>query len=160
MQTGCLGHGTFGIVIKALDLRSDPPTEVAIKLLPRGDFVSASPLLSCCTEVVIGLPRALTLFLTVKSFCSDGAPLLGCFLLCSTAVTCMLCRCRSKTTSSTCGERFRTRVACDTLLSFHLERYAKDRLHAISPSQEIWHAQLTHSLIPVSSTVSNARHKS
>ena len=25
---GCLGHGTFGIVIKALDLRSDPPTEV------------------------------------------------------------------------------------------------------------------------------------
>jgi serine/threonine protein kinase len=40
LQTGCLGHGTFGIVIKALDLRSDPPTEVAIKLLPRGDFVS------------------------------------------------------------------------------------------------------------------------
>lgn len=41
VQTGCLGHGTFGIVIKALDLRSDPPTEVAIKLLPRGDFVSS-----------------------------------------------------------------------------------------------------------------------
>ncbi|KAK9918091.1 hypothetical protein WJX75_001144 [Coccomyxa subellipsoidea] len=39
VQIGCLGHGTFGIVIKALDLRSDPPTEVAIKLLPRGDFV-------------------------------------------------------------------------------------------------------------------------
>lgn len=39
VQTGCLGHGTFGIVIKALDLRSDPPIEVAIKLLPRGDFV-------------------------------------------------------------------------------------------------------------------------
>ena len=38
-QTGSLGHGTFGIVIKALDLRSEPPTEVAIKLLPRGDFV-------------------------------------------------------------------------------------------------------------------------
>ena len=39
LQTGSLGQGTFGIVIKALDLRSDPPTEVAIKLLPRGDFV-------------------------------------------------------------------------------------------------------------------------
>ena len=42
-QTGSLGHGTFGIVIKALDLRSEPPTEVAIKLLPRGDFVRPLP---------------------------------------------------------------------------------------------------------------------
>ena len=39
LQTGELGQGTFGVVIKALDLRTHPPVEVAIKLLPRGDFV-------------------------------------------------------------------------------------------------------------------------
>ena len=39
LQTGELGQGTFGVVIKALDLRTQPPVEVAIKLLPRGDFV-------------------------------------------------------------------------------------------------------------------------
>ena len=38
-QLGKLGEGTFGVVIKALDLKTDPPTYVAVKLLPRGDFV-------------------------------------------------------------------------------------------------------------------------
>ena len=40
VQNGLLGQGTFGIVVKALDLRTSPPLEVAIKLLPRGDIVS------------------------------------------------------------------------------------------------------------------------
>ena len=39
VQSGLLGQGTFGIVVKALDLRCEPPQEVAIKLLPRGDIV-------------------------------------------------------------------------------------------------------------------------
>ena len=33
-----LGQGSFGVVAKALDNRRSPPVEVAIKLLPRGDF--------------------------------------------------------------------------------------------------------------------------
>lgn len=40
-QNGFLGQGTFGIVVKALDLRTEPPLEVAIKLLPRGDIVKS-----------------------------------------------------------------------------------------------------------------------
>ena len=40
LQIAELGQGTFGMVIKALDTRTSPPTEVAIKMLPRGDFVS------------------------------------------------------------------------------------------------------------------------
>lgn len=40
MQIAELGHGTFGMVVKALDIRTTPHTEVAIKMLPRGDFVS------------------------------------------------------------------------------------------------------------------------
>ena len=47
VQSGLLGQGTFGIVVKALDLRTNPPLEVAIKLLPRGDIVS---LAACLTE--------------------------------------------------------------------------------------------------------------
>ena len=46
MQIAELGHGTFGIVIKAWDMRTQPPTEVAIKMLPRGDFVGAQVLSS------------------------------------------------------------------------------------------------------------------
>lgn len=42
MQIAELGHGTFGMVVKALDIRTKPPTEVAIKMLPRGDFVSSN----------------------------------------------------------------------------------------------------------------------
>ncbi|GAB4818130.1 hypothetical protein N2152v2_005176 [Parachlorella kessleri] len=39
-QTGLLGEGSFGRVLRAVDLRStQQPLEVAIKLLPRGDFV-------------------------------------------------------------------------------------------------------------------------
>lgn len=45
-QIAELGHGTFGIVIKAWDMRTQPPTEVAIKMLPRGDFVGAQVLSS------------------------------------------------------------------------------------------------------------------
>ena len=41
LQSCLLGQGTFGIVVKALDLRCDTPQEVAIKLLPRGDVVSS-----------------------------------------------------------------------------------------------------------------------
>ena len=41
LQSCLLGQGTFGIVVKALDLRCDSPQEVAIKLLPRGDVVSS-----------------------------------------------------------------------------------------------------------------------
>ena len=53
LQIAELGHGTFGIVIKAWDMRTQPPTEVAIKMLPRGDFVGALPLAlahhtACC----------------------------------------------------------------------------------------------------------------
>ncbi|KAK9795493.1 hypothetical protein WJX73_006956 [Symbiochloris irregularis] len=39
MQVGELGHGTFGVVVKAIDLRERPPREVAIKLLSRGNFI-------------------------------------------------------------------------------------------------------------------------
>ncbi|KAK9809250.1 hypothetical protein WJX72_012085 [[Myrmecia] bisecta] len=38
-QMGVLGQGTFGVVIRAVDPEANPPQEVAIKLLPRGDFV-------------------------------------------------------------------------------------------------------------------------
>ena len=40
LQVGELGHGSFGVVVKALDMREKPPREVAIKLLSRGNFVS------------------------------------------------------------------------------------------------------------------------
>ena len=39
VQTGVLGQGTFGMVIRATDPETDPPTDVAIKLLPRGTFI-------------------------------------------------------------------------------------------------------------------------
>ncbi|KAK9915501.1 hypothetical protein WJX75_000010 [Coccomyxa subellipsoidea] len=39
VQTGVLGQGTFGTVIRATDSETDPPTDVAIKLLPRGNFI-------------------------------------------------------------------------------------------------------------------------
>ncbi|DBB15364.1 TPA: hypothetical protein ACH3X3_003607 [Trebouxia sp. C0006] len=39
VQLAELGHGTFGMVVKALDIRTVPPSEVAIKMLPRGDFI-------------------------------------------------------------------------------------------------------------------------
>ena len=39
LQTGVLGHGTFGLVIRAIDREACPPVEVAIKLLPRGNFI-------------------------------------------------------------------------------------------------------------------------
>jgi serine/threonine-protein kinase SRK2 len=39
LQTGLLGQGTFGMVIRATDPETDPPTDVAIKLLPRGNFI-------------------------------------------------------------------------------------------------------------------------
>lgn len=58
VQCGLLGQGTFGIVVKALDLRSSPPPEVAIKLLPRGDIVSSFSLLSLpSSSSVAVLPR-------------------------------------------------------------------------------------------------------
>ena len=38
-QTGVLGEGTFGVVVRACDPTSSSG-EIAIKLLPRGDFVS------------------------------------------------------------------------------------------------------------------------
>lgn len=47
MQLAELGHGTFGMVVKALDIRTVPPSEVAIKMLPRGDFVSSHGSSSC-----------------------------------------------------------------------------------------------------------------
>ena len=39
MQVTILGQGSFGVVAKAVDNRRTPPMEVAIKLLPRGDFI-------------------------------------------------------------------------------------------------------------------------
>ena len=39
LQTGVLGQGTFGMVIRATDPETDPPADVAIKLLPRGTFI-------------------------------------------------------------------------------------------------------------------------
>jgi hypothetical protein len=41
VQTGVLGEGTFGVVLRARDPQSVGGGEIAIKLLPRGDFVSA-----------------------------------------------------------------------------------------------------------------------
>jgi hypothetical protein len=43
MQLGVLGSGSSGVVLHALDTRADPPTEVAVKLIPRGEFVSCPP---------------------------------------------------------------------------------------------------------------------
>ena len=34
-----LGNGTFGLVIQARDNEAQPPVDVAIKLLPRGNFI-------------------------------------------------------------------------------------------------------------------------
>ena len=56
LQTAELGHGTFGMVVKALDIRTKPPTEVAIKMLPRGDFVCPQlfgPHCSCCLSACL-----------------------------------------------------------------------------------------------------------
>lgn len=40
MQTGVLGEGTFGVVVRARDPASEfPEQELAIKMLPRGEFV-------------------------------------------------------------------------------------------------------------------------
>lgn len=39
LQTGVLGNGTFGLVIRAVDNEACPPVVVAIKLLPRGNFI-------------------------------------------------------------------------------------------------------------------------
>jgi hypothetical protein len=39
-QIGALAAGSFGTVLHAEDLRSEPHTQLAIKLVPRGDFVS------------------------------------------------------------------------------------------------------------------------
>jgi len=39
-QTGVLGSGSFGIVIRAVDETAVPKHEVAIKMLPRGDKIS------------------------------------------------------------------------------------------------------------------------
>lgn len=39
MQTGVLGNGSFGLVIRAVDKEANPPVDVAIKLLPRGSFI-------------------------------------------------------------------------------------------------------------------------
>lgn len=50
MQLAELGHGTFGMVVKALDIRTMPPSEVAIKMLPRGDFVSSHCSSSCVSH--------------------------------------------------------------------------------------------------------------
>jgi len=40
-QTGVLGQGTFGVVVRAVDpdMSPDCPVEVAIKLLPRGEVL-------------------------------------------------------------------------------------------------------------------------
>ena len=46
LQTGVLGEGTFGVVLRARDPQSVGGGEIAIKLLPRGDFVSGQTL-SC-----------------------------------------------------------------------------------------------------------------
>lgn len=40
LQTGVLGEGTFGVVLRARDPQAMGGGEIAIKLLPRGDFVS------------------------------------------------------------------------------------------------------------------------
>ena len=34
-----LGSGSFGLVIRAIDREAQPPVHVAIKLLPRGNFI-------------------------------------------------------------------------------------------------------------------------
>ncbi len=34
-----LGSGSFGLVIRAIDQEAQPPVHVAIKLLPRGNFI-------------------------------------------------------------------------------------------------------------------------
>ena len=39
VQVGVIGRGAFGVVIQAVDESTDPPQEVAIKLLPRGDLI-------------------------------------------------------------------------------------------------------------------------
>lgn len=39
VQTGVLGNGSFGLVIRAVDKEANPPVDVAIKLLPRGSFI-------------------------------------------------------------------------------------------------------------------------
>lgn len=42
MQLGILGSGTYGLVIRARDTSDPDAQDVAIKLLPRGGFVSGA----------------------------------------------------------------------------------------------------------------------
>lgn len=67
MQLGILGSGTYGLVIRARDTSDPDAQDVAIKLLPRGGFVSASSQRRCrpnCGEAQGGksiAPRGLHL---------------------------------------------------------------------------------------------------
>lgn len=85
VQIAELGHGTFGIVIKAWDMRTQPPTEVAIKMLPRGDFVGV------ITVSTLHTPAELVL--------------LWGYLLCGTHCT-AACKCTPDTVSSLCKHVF------------------------------------------------------
>ena len=39
LQTGVVGQGSFGVVLRGVDLRKPVTSELAFKMLPRGDFV-------------------------------------------------------------------------------------------------------------------------
>ena len=69
-QSCLLGQGTFGVVVKSLDLRCNPPQEVAIKLLPRGDIVSSGQLTLALLVEGAALPTAIQFqpVIQVKSY--------------------------------------------------------------------------------------------
>lgn len=77
LQIGELGHGTFGVVVKALDLREKPSREVAIKLLSRGPFVSTTP---SCALARLAIKPHKPIF---KLSCSPGCAAAGTVTLAS-----------------------------------------------------------------------------
>ena len=83
-QTGVLGAGTFGVVVRAVDPDSlaDCPSEVAIKLLPRGEllknfktYVTREILHQSCLEhpFIVSIKEVRTAGLAAcMSFCKDA----------------------------------------------------------------------------------------
>ena len=79
-QLGVLGSGTYGLVIRARDTGDPDAQDVAIKLLPRGGFVSAAAALLPCRCLGAAHPAgaaASCMRCTTGRACSEPAALLA-----------------------------------------------------------------------------------